>query len=47
MMVYVSDKCDTTKVEQGSYPMVFMSPESLLFNHKWKDMLYHLFTSQT
>ena len=37
--VYVGEDCDMTKVEEGCYPILFMSPESLLYNSKWKGML--------
>ena len=37
--VYVGEKCDLDKVYGGSYPILFISPEALLTDSKWRDVL--------
>ena len=37
--VYVGEKCDMDRVYEGSYPIVFISPEALLSESKWRDVL--------
>ena len=37
--VYVGEKCDMDRVYEGSYPIVFISPEALLTDSKWRDVL--------
>ena len=37
--VYVREKCDMDRVYEGRYPIVFISPETLLSSHCIEDLL--------
>ena len=37
--VYVGGVCDMGRVYEGSYPILFISPEALLTDSKWRDVL--------
>ena len=37
--VYVGERCDMNKVYEGRYPILFISPEALLTDSKWRDVL--------
>ena len=36
---YVSERCDFDKVYERSYPILFLSPEALLTDSKWRDVV--------
>ena len=37
--VYVGERCDMNRVYEGRYPIIFISPEALLTDSKWRDVL--------
>ena len=37
--VYGGDQCEMELVFEGHYQILFLSPESLLTNNKWRDVL--------
>ena len=37
--VYGGDQCEMDQVFEGHYQMIFLSPESLFTNNKWRDVL--------
>ena len=37
--VYVGERCDMNGVYEGRYPILFISPEALLTDNKWRDIL--------
>ena len=38
-VVYVGGRCDMDKVYEGRYPILYISPEALLTDNKWRDVL--------
>ena len=37
--VYVGERCDMNKVYKDRYQILFISPEALLTDSKWQDVL--------
>ena len=37
--VYAGEDCDMDRVSEGGYPIIFVSPEALMTNSTWRDVL--------